>query len=311
MNPLINSISVVIPVYKSTGTLVSLTNRLPPVLASLCQAYEIIFVDDSGNNESWETLRKLHEAHPFVSVYQLSRNYGQHNATLCGMNAAKGDIIITMDDDLQHPPEVLPNLIAALKEDIDVVYGYPMVSNHNFFRTLASTLTKMVLSRVMGSDNARHVSALRAIRRAILQPLVEYKSPLVNIDVMLTWVTSSFTYTRVEHQERDTGSTGYSFSMLVKHGLNLITGFSSLPLQIASITGFVFAGFGICVLAYVVIGWLIEGSAVPGFTFLASIVSIFAGIQLLALGIMGEYVSRIFDRISERPKYFIRQKLSR
>lgn len=301
------SISVVVPVYKTNHTLGLLVERLIPVLTLISKEYEIIFVDDGDQDQSWGILRQLSERYEFVRSLRLSRNYGQHNAILCGVCESKGEIIITMDDDLQHPPEVLPELIAALTPDVDVVYGSPKQANHSFFRNLSSKLTKVVLQGVMGADNALHVSALRAFRRRISSHWGSLKSPLVNIDVMLTWVTSRFTYVRVMHAEREDGQSGYTFKMLVKHAFNLITGFSNLPLQLASIIGFIFAGFGFLILFYVVAMWIIQEDTVPGFAFLASIISIFSGIQLLSIGVMGEYISRVFERMSEKPKYTIKE----
>ncbi len=308
-DPAIRRVSVVIPVYKTTQTLVELVDRISRVLAAWGCEFEVIFVDDGGAEESWVVLNELHGKFDFVRVFRLARNYGQHNAILCGVLAAKGDVIVTMDDDLQHPPEVLPELLAALDPGIDVVYGYPASASHGAFRNLASSMTKLILQGAMGADNARHVSALRAFRKNSVLTWAGLKSPLVNIDVMLTWVTDRFTYVLVRHDERKAGVSGYTLTKLVRHAFNLFTGFSSLPLQVASVVGFLFSGFGFLVLAYVVVNWILQDSSVPGFAFLASIICIFSGIQLLSIGVMGEYISRTFERTSEKPGFVLREAL--
>ena len=306
----IRQVSVVIPVYKTSTTLFELVERILPVLTAQKCDFEIIFVDDGGVDESWAALTELHTKFDFVRVFRLSRNYGQHNAILFGTLQAKGDIIITMDDDLQHPPEVLPQLFDALTADVDVVYGSPKSGRHGFFRNVSSRLTKMVLQGVMGTENAQHVSALRIFRQKLVVSWRDLKSPLVNMDVLLTWVTDRFAYVLVDHHERKMGNSGYTFIKLLSHALNLVTGFSRLPLQIASIVGIMFAGFGFLIFLYVFIMWLTHEDSVPGFAFLASIISIFAGIQLISIGIMGEYISRMFDKVSERPRFVVRDSLS-
>ena len=164
----IHHISVVIPVYKTSTSLIALVERLIPVLIATKCRFEIIFVDDGGADESWMVLNQLHNKFDFVRVFRLSKNYGQHNAVLFGTLEARGDVIITMDDDLQHPPpEVLPQLLEALVPNVDVVYGYPKSEKHGFFRNVASRLTKIVLQTVMGAENALHVSALRVFRQKL------------------------------------------------------------------------------------------------------------------------------------------------
>jgi undecaprenyl-phosphate 4-deoxy-4-formamido-L-arabinose transferase len=237
----------------------------------------------------------------------MSRNYGQHNALLCGIREARGETIVTLDDDLQHPPEEIPKLLAKLDEGFDVVYGPPEREQHGLLRDLASQITKLALEGAMGAANARQVSALRAFRTRLRDAFAEYRSPTVNIDVLLTWATTRFSAVRVRHDARQYGQSGYTPRKLVRHALNMMTGFSTRPLQLASLMGFGFALFGLVILAYVLMRWLFQGSAVPGFAFLASIVAIFSGAQLLALGIIGEYLARMHFRTMERPAYVVCQ----
>lgn len=298
-------LSVVIPVYRSQEILRELYERLVNMLNEQGLNFEILFVEDCGGDDSWAIIEALSKGDSRVEGIQLSRNYGQHNALLCGIRAASGDVIVTMDDDLQHPPEELPKLLAKLEEGYDVVYGTPEKEPHGFFRGIASKVTKWVLQNAMGAETASKVSAFRAFRSRLCGAFAEYRSPNVNIDVMLTWATTDFCSVVVRHDPRREGKTGYTIRKLIRHAINMMTGFSTLPLQIASVTGFIFALFGFLVLAYVVGRYLFVGSVVPGFAFLASIVAIFSGAQLLALGIIGEYLARIHFRTMDRPAYLV------
>lgn len=299
-------VSVVIPVYKSGDCLEELYGQLRNALSSLNDNYEIIFIEDGGEDSSWDIIQKLARRDARVTGIQLNRNFGQHNALLCGIRAAGGDVIVTMDDDLQHPPGEIRKLLSKLAEGYDVVYGTPMKEQHGFWRDVASQVTKLALQSAMGAKIARNVSAFRAFRTRLRDAFADYQGPFVSIDVLLTWATIRFAAIPVNHDSRRSGGSHYTFRKLVAHALNMMTGFSTLPLQFASLVGFIFTLFGLVVLAYVIGRFLIHGSSVPGFPFLASVVAIFSGAQLFALGIIGEYLARMHFRTMEKPPYVIR-----
>lgn len=299
------SISVVIPVYNSEVTLEPLVSRLLPVLAAHATTYEIILVNDGSRDHSWDIIRQLGRKHPNLHGINLLRNYGQHNALLCGIRAAQSEVLVTMDDDLQHPPEEIPTLLAALTTACDVVYGAPEHEQHGLWRDLASQLTKLALRSAMGATNAEHVGAFRAFRRNVCDAFAGYHNPFVSIDVLLTWGTTRFAAVRVRHDPRRAGTSNYTFGKLLIHALNMVTGFSVLPLRIASAVGFVFTVFGCAVLLYVIARYVLQGDRVPGFPFLSSIIAIFAGAQLFALGIIGEYLARIHYHSMGRPAYVV------
>jgi len=301
-------ISIIVPVYRSAQSLPELHRRLTEVFDARSQELEILFVEDCGGDNSWDVIKDLSRVDPRVRGLRMSRNYGQHNALLCGIRAARGDVSVTMDDDLQHPPEELPKLLAKLDEGFDVVYGPPQQEQHGMLRNLASQITKLALEEAMGAANARQVSALRAFRTELREAFAGYRSPTVNIDVLLTWASTRFAAVPVEHEPRKFGESGYTAGKLIRHALNMMTGFSTRPLQIASLLGFGFALFGFLILAYVLIRWLLQGSTVPGFAFLACIVAIFSGVQLLAIGVIGEYLARIHFRTMDRPPYAVRER---
>jgi glycosyltransferase involved in cell wall biosynthesis len=305
--PTARSLSVVVPVYNSESILPLLIRRLEPVLASLANQFEVVLVNDGSRDQSWNVVRELSRSRSWVRGINLMRNYGQHNALLCGIRAARFDTIVTMDDDLQHPPEDLPKLLTKMEEGFDVVYGTPDEEQHGLLRDVASMITKIALQSAMGTETARVVSAWRVFQTQLRDAFVNYHSPFVSIDVLLTWSTTKFGSVRVHFDPRAAGKSNYSFRKLVRHALNMMTGFSVLPLQLASIIGFVFTLFGIGVLIYVLGRYFISGTSVAGFPFLASIIAIFSGAQLFALGIIGEYLARMHFRTMDKPAYAVRQ----
>lgn len=296
-------ISVVIPVYRSQDSLRELHQRLTTVLEAQKLSFEIVFVEDCGGDNSWEVIQELAVEDVRVIGLSMSRNYGQHNALLAGIRAANGLMIATLDDDLQHPPEELPNILSKLYEGYDVVYGSPLTEQHGIFRDMASQITKIALQNAMGAETARYVSAFRVFRTELRDAFNEYKSPTVNLDVLLTWGTTRFIAIPVKHESRKYGESGYTTRKLIQHAMNMMTGFSTMPLKLASFIGFLFAFFGIFVLVYILLRYLFIGSVVPGFPFLASVIALFSGAQLLALGIIGEYLARMHQRTMERPIY--------
>lgn len=300
------SISVVVPVYNGAATVPALIDRLRLVLGQLGRPFEIILVNDGSRDSSWATIESLAMKYPEIIGIDLMRNYGQHNALLCGIRRSSCDVIITLDDDLQQPPEEIPRLLSKLDEGFDVVYGTPKQEQHGFWRNLGSRVTKAALGTATSASVAPMVSAFRAIRASVKPAFAEYRSPLFSIDVLLTWATMSFASVTVQREPRRAGASNYRIRSLVRHAMNMVTGYSLLPLQIATMIGFVFTLFGILVLVFVLGRYLISGTTVAGFPFLASIIAIFSGAQLFALGIIGEYLGRIHLRTMERPPYVVR-----
>lgn len=296
-------LSIVIPVYRSQETLPELHRRLVAALEPVQPQFEIVLVEDCGGDESWQVIEQIAKGDCRVRGLKLARNYGQHNALLCGIRAANGEIIVTIDDDLQNPPEEIPKLLSKLDQGFDVVYGSPANETHGFLRNQASRITKLALQGTMGVASASKVSAFRAFRTRLRESFSDFRSPSVNLDVLLTWGSTSFASVDVRQDERAIGDSGYSLKKLINHAVNMMTGFSVLPLQIASILGLCFGLLGFLILAYVVFSYWLRGSSVPGFPFLASIIAIFSGVQLFALGIFGEYLARMHFRSMDRPPY--------
>jgi len=300
------AVSVVVPVYNAEQTLAELCERLVAVLERCAGDFEVILVNDGSRDASWGRIDEIARRSNRIRGIDLMRNYGQHNALLCGIRASRHPVVVTLDDDLQNPPEAIPLLLARLGEDVDVVYGRPAEEQHGFWRDRASQITKLVLQASMGAEVARQISSFRAFRTQLRDAFAGYGGAFVSVDVLLTWATSRFAAVRVEHAPRRVGASNYTVQQLVRHALNLVTGFSTVPLQLASMIGFLFTLFGLVVLAFAVGRTLLFGVSVPGFAFLASIIAVFSGAQLFAMGIIGEYLSRIHVRAMDRPVYAVR-----
>lgn len=302
------SLSIVVPVYNSVETLGDLVSELSETLGSRPAPYEIILVNDGSADGSWDTICALAKENTQVRGVNLMRNFGQHNALLAGVKRANHEVIVTLDDDLQNPPSEIPRLLEELAKGFDVVYGRPQEEQHGFLRNVASVLTKRAMCRFMGAEAASSISAYRVFRTKLREAFGHVRLAKVSIDVLLTWGTSRFGAIRVAHHPRKQGKSNYSLRMLVRHTLNMTVGFSSLPLRVSSIMGFLFMFMGMGVLAYVLTRWLIQGSVVQGFPFLASTIAIFSGVQLFALGVIGEYIGYIHSRSLERPTYLVREE---
>ncbi len=301
-----DAVSLVIPVYRAETSLEKLTLKLIEEFGRMNRDFEIILVNDGSPDGSWDVIRGLAVRHSMVRGINLMRNFGQHNALLCGIREARHETIVTVDDDLQHPPSEIPKLLAKIEDGYDVVYGTPKKEQHGLLRDMASQVTKLALQGAMGSETARHIGAFRAFRTQLRDAFAAFQGPYVSVDVLLTWGASRFCAVPVRHEPRKLGASGYTFRKLFTHCFNMMTGFSTLPLQLASLTGFAFTIFGFGILAYVIGRYMALGYSVPGFPFLASIIAIFSGAQLFALGIIGEYLARMHFRTMNKPPYIVR-----
>jgi len=301
------NISAVIPVYNGEHTIRCLVNRLEAVLSSMAVGSEVILVDDGSTDRSWFIIQDLAAEFDNIVGICLMKNYGQHNALLCGIEHANKDIVVTLDDDLQHPPEEIDKLIEKLLEGHDVVYGFPIEEPHGFRRALASRIFKGTLSVIMRRGITRKVSAFRAFRREVVRAFTGYRGPYVSVDVLLSWGTTRFAGVPVVHNPRTVGKSNYGFLSLSRHAFDMITGFSAFPLIAVGILGILLTLFGICLLIYVLLMYWIHGRAVPGFTFVVSSIIVFAGAQLVCLGVIGIYLGRMYYRSIGRPSSVVRE----
>jgi len=308
MADLMKGVSVVVPCHNSSGTIEELVRRIKSVLDARGTLHEIILVNDGSSDDTWPVIRKMADLQDGVRAVNLMRNYGQHNALLCGIRRARFELVATMDDDLQHPPESLPLLLDSLDDKTDLLYGAASERVHGLLRNFGSFCIKAVLALIMNNRVASKVSAFRLFRTELRKSFEDYNSHYVSIDVLLSWGTKKISFVETPHDVRKVGRSTYSLSKLVSHAFDMLTGFSAIPLRIASITGFACMLFGLGVLIYVLARFVIAGGSIPGFPFLASIISIFAGVQLFALGIIGEYIARIHSRSMNHPAYSVKEE---
>jgi undecaprenyl-phosphate 4-deoxy-4-formamido-L-arabinose transferase len=298
------NVSVVIPVYKGEAFIEPLVEELGRALPTFTEAYEIILVNDGSPDHSWQLIERLAREHKWVRGIRMMRNYGQHNATLCGVREACHEVVVTMDQDLQHPPQAIPLLLAQLEAGYDVVYGAPRKLPQGFLRNLMTAAIKWILAKVIGLPSVRNVSAFRAFRTNLRQAFDNFQSPSLILDVLLSWGTTRFTSVQVDIAQAD--HTSYNFAMLVRTAMLILIGYSTLPLRFASWIGFAMTVFGLGVFIYVLVVYFTAGSP-PGFPFLASMIALVSGAQLFALGIFGEYLARMFERSMDRPPYVIHE----
>ncbi len=307
METIKTGLSVIVPVYNSQESLPLLVEEVSQILINHHEQFEIILVNDGSRDNSWKIIEDLSSIHPEVRGVNLIRNFGQHNALLCGIRLATYSIIVTMDDDLQHPPSEIYKLVDEIRSGKDLVYASPKKETHSWWRNFSSNLSKWALKVSTHITYAEKISAFRAFQTNLRDNFENFLNPYVSVDVLLSWGATKIGFIEVDHHVRKSGVSQYTFRKLLKHAINMLLGFSVLPLRIASILGFIFTLFGFIVLSYVLIRYFIQGGGVPGFSFLASTIAIFSGIILFVLGIIGEYLARLYINMMSKPQYMISQ----
>jgi len=302
------SVSIVVPCYRSARILPTLVSQLTSVMSATAEQYEVILVVDGSPDDTWRVASALAENHEAVRAILLARNYGQHNALVAGIRSAQYDIVVTMDDDLQHPPAEVPKLIAALTDDLDLVYAVPIEEEHGAVRSLASRLIKAGLAGPLGIRNARLVGAFRAFRASLCAGFDLANGPYVSVDVALSWATTRVGSVQVRMQQRAEGRSGYTFRSLSRHAANMILGYSTTPLRLVTYLGCMVGAGGLLLLAYVLWRYVHGNTTVAGYTTIASMIALFSSAQMLAVGVLGEYIGRIHAHGIGRPLYVIRQR---
>lgn len=303
------TVSVVIPVFNSENTLAELASRIESALSPVVKEFEILFINDCSHDNSWEVVVQLASQKASVRGYNLMTNFGQHNAILAGIHHARHEIIVTLDDDLQHPPEEIPKLLEKLCAGYDVVYGRPAQRSHSAWRNFSSKLLKSSLKVVLGAEMGNHSSAFRAFRAELRRGFKNFTDAQLSVDVLLSWSAANVTHVLVDHHPRKEGKSGYTLKKLLLLAFNMITGYSTLPLRIASGAGVLTSLFGLCLFLYVVVRRLVQENYVPGFAFISAEIALFAGLQLFAIGVIGEYVARLHFRTMGKPPFVVRDEV--
>lgn len=302
--------SVVVPVYNSAKMLPELHRRLTGALQGLNKPYEIIFVDDCGRDNAWQVLRSIVADDPRVTAIQLMRNSGQSNATLCGLAYARGSTIITMDDDLQHPPEEIPTLLSALRRDVDVVMGVPKEKKHHWLRRLGSAVMHELNCYLLGKDRHLRFTSFRVMRRPVVDGLLTLRTLSPALGPMINSVTHRILNTTVAHAPRQQGRSGYTLRRLLSQIMGNLVGYSMLPLRLLGVIGAAGIAFSVVFALVLVIRYMTGGITVPGWTTIALLLVLISGFNFFAFAILGEYVLRILQRVNATPQYLVRARVS-
>jgi undecaprenyl-phosphate 4-deoxy-4-formamido-L-arabinose transferase len=266
-------------------------------------------VVDGSPDDTWAVVSDVASKNSFVRGINLMRNYGQHSALLAGVRASQGNIIVTIDDDLQHSPHDIPILIAALSEDIDIVYGISIEEEHKYIRNLASNTYKKFVGALLRAEGAKIAGAFRAFKKDVIPRHDGHDDLYAPLDVMLSWYSSKSVGVQVEMVKRIDGDSNYTMRGLIRHAINAITGYSIAPLRVISFLGLATFIVSLIILIVTVFQYFLGNITVAGFPTLAIMISMFAGINMLSLGVIGEYLGRLHMRSMGRPRYIIRDEI--
>ena len=301
-------LSIVIPVYGSEVVLPELTSQIQKVLADNefgPDKFEIIFVCDRSPDNSWKVIQKLSATQPQVSGILLRMNAGQHNALMAGFASAKGKIIVTMDDDLQHSPADIPKLLHEIEQGYDVAYARFKKRNHAAWKIAGSRLNNLVAGYLMQKPHDLYLSPFRAMKAAIRDDILRYSGPYVYVDGLVLSVTRNIASVDVDHHDRYAGDSGYSLRKSLSLWLKMATNFSIVPLRLTSLLGLFFSGIGFLFAVLLVIQKFTLNLMPIGWSSLIVTILIIGGVQLLALGMIGEYLGRVLLTINSKPQYVI------
>jgi undecaprenyl-phosphate 4-deoxy-4-formamido-L-arabinose transferase len=303
-------ISVVIPVYNEEDNLAELGARLMRVLTAAGRSFEIILVDDGSQDRSWELLTKLHQTHPeHIRVVQFNRNFGQHAAIFAGFQAARGQVMVTLDADLQNPPEEIPRLVAKIEEGYDTVGGWRENRRDSWLRTLPSAIINRTMSMVTGVKLRDYGCMLRAYRREVVDSINQCQESSSFIPALANLFSRRVAEIPVGHAERERGKSKYNLFKLLRLNFDLMTGFSHLPIHLVGFTGVAIALLGLLFGLFLFVRRLFVGPEVEGVFTLFAILFVFVGLNTLGLALIGEYVGRIYREVRQRPRFVIRQTL--
>lgn len=300
-------LSVVIPVYNSEECLGRLTERLTDVLEGLKTQYEIILVNDNSEDNSWEKITELSEKYERLVGINLRKNFGQDNAIMAGLNHSSGKKVVVMDDDLQHDPADIPSLIEELDKGYDVCFAKFTSRKHPWYKGLASSFFNKVANFLLDKPGDIYLSPYKAMNREVVDEIVKYDGPYPYVDGLLFRITKNVTQVPVEHHERYAGEGGYTLGKSMSVGMKLVTSFSIKPFRIATFFGFASAGLGFASLLFFLVQRLRGFPAPTGWTSLVSAVLFLGGIQLIVLGIIGEYVGRSYIQETNEPQFVVRE----
>ncbi|MDD1504955.1 glycosyltransferase family 2 protein [Lysinibacillus sp. CNPSo 3705] len=303
-------ISVIIPVFRSHLHLTALNNQLVSALEKIGECFEIIFVEDCGGDNSWDVIQQIATRDQRITAVKLSKNFGQHAATICGIAQAKGKWIVTIDDDLEQNPNDIIALYNEAIKGYDLVYGVFEQRSHSRWRNITSYCARKLFNLAIPSLNYDYTS-FRIIKSSIAKELQQFDSPYPFIDGYLSWITNNYSTVKVLHAERGSGSSNYTFSKLLRHTINISISFSEVPLKLSSWMGLFTSILGLLWLFLILIQKVTGTVTVSGYASTMAAILFIGGIQLIVLGVIGEYIYRINFKTSKKPLYLVGQMIKK
>ena len=298
-------ISIVVPVFNEVDLIEELLSRIKKVCEGLRRTYEIVIVDDGSTDGSYEKLKKIQANDNSLRIVKFTRNFGQQAAVLAGFRISKGDIIVQLDSDLQNPPEEIPKLLSAMSENIDLVTTTHRKRRDSALRVMGSRCLLKIGQMLFGDTVKLNLSSFRALRRSVVQKIEVCKDRSRYMAVLMSWMGLPTAEIEVEHHERKKGNTKYSILNLVILSWDLVTGYSSFPLRMVTYMGMFGALLGFLMMAFLLFQRILNGILIEGFVVLLAVFAFFAGVQLLSIGFLGEYLGRVHHQIQERPDYIV------
>jgi undecaprenyl-phosphate 4-deoxy-4-formamido-L-arabinose transferase len=298
-------ISIVVPVYNEESLVEELCSRLKCVGDGLNRSYEILIVDDGSDDGSFEKLQSIKAAGGTLRLIQLTRNFGQQAAVLAGFRMSRGNIIVQLDSDLQNPPEEIPKLLAALTEDIDLVVTVNKKRQDGLVRVMGSKFLRGFGQVLFGKAVKLNLSSFRVMRRSVIEKIESCRDRSRYMAVLMSWMGLPSVEIEVEHHARKKGATKYSFLTLFKLSWDLVTGYSNFPLRIVTYMGLLGALMGFLMMTFLLYQRMANGILIEGFIVLSAVFAFFAGVQLLSIGFLGEYLGRVHSQVQGRPDYIV------
>jgi len=302
-------VSIIIPVYNGASTIISLVSKLIKELVSY--DFEIILINDCSNlDNSFEVCNKLATENNKIKFLDLSKNFGEHNAVMAGLNLCNGSCAVIMDDDFQNPPEEVVKLITKMDEKFDVVYSKYSIKNHNFLRNLGSKFHNAVASLLIGKPKGLYLSSFKIINRFVINEIIKYTGPHPYIDGLILRVTRNYSTVTVLHNKREDGKSGYTTRKLISLWINMLTNFSIMPLRLATYTGFLTGIIAILFSIYIAIEKIMNPNLPIGWATTVIAILFLGSVQLFTIGIIGEFLGRVFLKMNGTPQYIIKTKVN-
>lgn len=305
-------LSIVIPVYKSEPILPRLVEEISSEMKieGLDGHFELVLVNDDSPDDSWKRICELAQEHPFLKGISLRRNFGQHNATMAGLNHCSGDVIVIMDDDLQHPPSEIGQIVKAVNEGYDVCYTRYLNRQHALWKKIGSQFNDWVATKLLGKPRGLYLSSFKAIKRSVVKEIIKYDGPYAYVDGLILDVTRSITAVDIEHQARNEGEGNYNFRSSLSLWLKMATSFSITPLRFASYAGFSLALMSLLMIIVVLIQKLINPELQAGWTSVIATILFIGGVQTLCIGMIGEYLGRAYLRLNGKLQYSVGESVN-